>query len=67
LVVVDSREHHPAADLDVVARPKPPVPDAALLKARQRDYQAMPDARMFYGETLVFDRIVEDEPQPRRE
>ena len=35
------------------------IPDAALLNALQRDYQAMLDAQMFYGETLVFDRIVE--------
>lgn len=35
------------------------VPDAVLLDALQRDYQAMLDAQMFYGETLAFDRIVE--------
>ena len=35
------------------------IPDAALLNALQQDYQAMLDAQMFYGETLVFDRIVE--------
>lgn len=36
-----------------------PIPDAALLNTLQRDYQAMLDGQMFYGETLVFDRIVE--------
>ena len=35
------------------------IPDAALLNALQQDYQAMLDAQMFYGETLVFDCIVE--------
>jgi hypothetical protein len=35
------------------------IPDAALLDALQQDYQAMLDARMFYGETLAFARIVE--------
>lgn len=35
------------------------IPDAAFLHALQQDYQAMLDARMFYGETLSFDRIVE--------
>lgn len=35
------------------------VPDAALLDALRKDYQAMLDAQMFYGETLPFDDIVE--------
>jgi len=35
------------------------IPDAALLRALQQDYQAMLDAQMFYGETVTFDYIVE--------
>ena len=35
------------------------IPDAALLRALQQDYQAMLDAQMFYGEIMTFDHIVE--------
>lgn len=35
------------------------IPDAALLRALQRDYQAMLNAQMFYGETMTFNHIVE--------
>lgn len=35
------------------------IPDAALLRALQQDYQAMLDAQMFYGETVTFGHIVE--------
>jgi hypothetical protein len=35
------------------------IPEAALLRALQQDYQTMLDAQMFYGETMTFDHIVE--------
>jgi len=35
------------------------IPDAALLRALQQDYQAMLNAQMFYGEAMTFDHIVE--------
>lgn len=35
------------------------VPDSALLNALRQDYQSMLDAQMFYGETLIFDHIVD--------
>ena len=35
------------------------IPDPSLLTALRQDYQAMLAAQMFYGETLVFETIVE--------
>ncbi|NYT38965.1 nucleotidyl transferase AbiEii/AbiGii toxin family protein [Allopusillimonas soli] len=35
------------------------IPDAALLRTLQQDYQAMLGAQMFYGKTMTFDHIVE--------
>lgn len=35
------------------------IPDEALLEALGQDYQAMLAAKMFYGNTLSFDFIVE--------
>lgn len=35
------------------------IPRSALLDALRRDYQAMLDARMFYGDTLTFDQVID--------
>lgn len=35
------------------------IPDEATLDALRQDYQAMLDAKMFYGDILTFDQIVE--------
>lgn len=35
------------------------IPDATLLDALRRDYQAMLAAQMFYGDAVPFDRIVD--------
>ncbi len=35
------------------------IPESELLDALRQDYQAMLDAKLFYGEQLAFDNIVE--------
>ncbi|MFC4277157.1 nucleotidyl transferase AbiEii/AbiGii toxin family protein [Achromobacter aloeverae] len=35
------------------------IPPPALLGALRRDYQSMLDARMFYGDTLTFDQVID--------
>ncbi|MGR0064268.1 tyrosine-type recombinase/integrase [Bordetella bronchiseptica] len=52
LVVVDGLEHNPAADLDVVARPKPPVAHNPFLSLRELP-EFLRTLRTYHGRTVT--------------